>query len=139
VIEHGQLAAEAARHRAAVEHLLRVSSELTTGRSRAEMLRAVCEGIRDALGFELAGVFLDEAGMPTVYTSHNNGRGPRAWKHRWLSLRVPGRRDELQARPAAAHRLGASSRSAAASTASRAACGSSTAASPASLRISFTR
>ena len=26
------------------------------------MLRAVCEGIRDALGFELAGVFLDEAG-----------------------------------------------------------------------------
>ena len=26
------------------------------------MLRAVCEGVRDALGFELAGVFLDEAG-----------------------------------------------------------------------------
>ena len=26
------------------------------------MLRAVCEGIRDALGFEMAGVFLDEAG-----------------------------------------------------------------------------
>ena len=62
VIEHAQLAAEAARHRAAVEHLLRVSSELTSSRSRAEMLRAVCEGIRDALGFELAGVFLDEAG-----------------------------------------------------------------------------
>ena len=62
VIEHAQLAAEAARHRTAVEHLLRVSSDLTSSRSRAEMLRAVCEGIRDALGFELAGVFLDEAG-----------------------------------------------------------------------------
>ena len=62
VIEHAQLTAAAARHRAAVEHLLRVSSELTSSRSRGEMLRAVCEGIRDALGFELAGVFLDEAG-----------------------------------------------------------------------------
>ena len=62
VIEHGQLAAEAARHRAAVEHLLRVSSELTTSGSRAEMLGAVCEGIRDALGFEKAAVFLDEEG-----------------------------------------------------------------------------
>ena len=60
VIEHGQVAAEAARHRAAVEHLLRVSSELTTSSSRAEMLGAVCEGIRDALGFEKAAVFLDE-------------------------------------------------------------------------------
>ena len=60
VIEHGQLAAEAARHRTAVEHLLRVSSELTTSTSRGEMLRAVCEGIRDALGFEKAAVFLDE-------------------------------------------------------------------------------
>jgi hypothetical protein len=62
VIEHGQLAAEAARHRAAVEHLLRVSSELMTSRSRAAMLNAVCEGIRDALRFEKAAVFLDEAG-----------------------------------------------------------------------------
>jgi putative nucleotidyltransferase with HDIG domain len=61
VIEHAQLAAEAARHRASVEHLLRVSSELTTSKSRAEMLDAVCEGIRDALGFEKAAVFLDEA------------------------------------------------------------------------------
>jgi diguanylate cyclase (GGDEF)-like protein/putative nucleotidyltransferase with HDIG domain len=60
VIEHAQLAAEAARHRAAVEHLLRVSSELTSSRSRAEMLSAVCEGIRDALGFDKVAVFLDE-------------------------------------------------------------------------------
>ncbi len=150
VIEHAQLAASAARHRAAVEHLLRVSSELTTSRSRGEMLRAVCEGIRDALGFELAGVFLDEAGdgrllpvagigfdfieglgsftaaalegmiapelvsegcvlldsataralaaetgMPTVYTSRNNGRGPLAWDHHWLMVPLRDRSGAL--------------------------------------------
>jgi diguanylate cyclase (GGDEF)-like protein/putative nucleotidyltransferase with HDIG domain len=150
VIEHAQLAAEAARHRAAVEHLLRVSSELTSSRSRAEMLHAVCEGIRDALGFELAGVFLDEAGdgqllptagvgfdfveglgsfaaaavermiapelvregcvlldsatasalaaeagMPTVYASRNNGRGPHAWDHHWLMVPLRDRSGAL--------------------------------------------
>jgi diguanylate cyclase (GGDEF)-like protein/putative nucleotidyltransferase with HDIG domain len=146
VIEHAQLAAEAARHRAAVEHLLRVSSELTTSSSRAEMLDAVCSGIRDALGFEKAAVFLDEAGdgqlvlaagvgfedvdglgpfagaaleammapeyeqegcvlidsptanamatrlgIPTVYASHHNGRGPRAWDHHWLMVPLRNR------------------------------------------------
>ena len=150
VIEHAQLATEAARHRAAVEHLLRVSSDLTTSRSRAEMLRAVCEGIRDALGFEMAGVFLDEdgdgrllpvagvgfdfveglggftatavermiapelvqegcvlldvvtaqamaaeAGMPTVYASRNNGRGPLAWDHHWLMVPLRDRSGAL--------------------------------------------
>jgi diguanylate cyclase (GGDEF)-like protein/putative nucleotidyltransferase with HDIG domain len=150
VIEHAQLAAAAARHRAAVEHLLRVSSELTSSRSRGEMLRAVCEGIRDALGFELAGVFLDEAGdgnlmpvagvgfdfvatigsftaaaleqmiapelvregcvlldkdtaealaaeagMPTVYRSRNNGRGPFAWNHHWLMVPLRDRAGAL--------------------------------------------
>jgi diguanylate cyclase (GGDEF)-like protein/putative nucleotidyltransferase with HDIG domain len=146
VIEHGQLAAEDARHRAAVEHLLRVSSELMTSKSRAEMLNAVCEGIRDALRFEKAAVFLDEAGdgelvlsagvgfedmegigpfpgaglermmapefeqegcvlidsptahamatelgIPTVYASHHNGRGPRAWNHHWLMVPLRNR------------------------------------------------
>jgi len=150
VIEHAQLAAEAARHRAAVEHLLRVSSELTTSTSRAEMLHAVCEGIRDGLGFEKAGVFLDEArdgrlqpvagvgfegvedlgsfttaaiepmmapalqregcvlmdsataramavelGVPTVYASHSNGRGPRAWDHHWLMVPLRDRAGTL--------------------------------------------
>jgi diguanylate cyclase (GGDEF)-like protein/putative nucleotidyltransferase with HDIG domain len=150
LIEHAQLAAEAARHRAAVEHLLRVSSELTSTRSRAEMLEAVCEGIRDALGFELAGVFLDEAGdgrlmpaagvgfdfvegvgwftaaalermiptelvqegcvlldsetagalaaeagMPVVYKSRNNGRGPLAWHHHWLMVPLRDRSGAL--------------------------------------------
>ena len=150
VIEHAQLAAAAARHRAAVQHLLRVSSELTASRTRGEMLRAVCEGIRDALGFELAGVFLDEcgdgrllpvagigvdlveglgsftaaalermiapelvregcvlldsetaralaaeAGMPTVYASRNNGRGPLAWDHHWLMVPLRDRAGAL--------------------------------------------
>jgi diguanylate cyclase (GGDEF)-like protein len=150
VIEHAQLAAEAARHRAAVEHLLRVSSELTTSTSRSEMLRAVCEGIRDGLGFEKAGVFLDvagdgqllpvagvgfegaenlgaftasaiepmmapelqregcvlldsatagamavELGVPIVYTSHSNGRGPAAWDHHWLMVPLRDRAGAL--------------------------------------------
>ena len=150
VIEHAQLAAEAARHRAAVDHLLRVSSELTSSRSRGDMLRAVCEGVRDALGFELAGVFLDEtgdgrllpvagvgfdfvagigsftaasvermiapelvsegcvlldnetaaalaaeAGMPVVYRSRNNGRGPHAWNHHWLMVPLRDRSEAL--------------------------------------------
>ena len=150
VIEHAQLSAEAARHRAAVEHLLRVSSELTTSTSRTEMLRAVCEGIRDGLGFEKAGVFLDvardgrllpvagvgfegvedlgsfttaaiepmmapelqregcvlmdsataramasELGVPTVYASHSNGRGPHAWDHHWLMVPLRDRTGAL--------------------------------------------
>ena len=150
VIEREQLAAEAQRHRAAVEHLMRASSELTTSTSRAEMLRTVCEGIRDALGFEMAGVFLDEqgdgrlvpaaavgfdgiddlstftaaaveamiapeflregcvliecqtaralaaqVGMPTLYTSRNNGRGPRAWDHHWLMVPLRSREGAL--------------------------------------------
>jgi diguanylate cyclase (GGDEF)-like protein/putative nucleotidyltransferase with HDIG domain len=150
VIEHGQLAAEAARHRAAVEHLLRASSELTTSSSRAEMLRTVCEGIRDALGFEKAAVFLDEerdgwlvptagvgfeavaalgpfrapalealmapeyeregcvlldnataaalaadVGVPTVYASRKNGRGPLAWDHHWLMVPLRDRSGAL--------------------------------------------
>ena len=85
VIEHGQLAAEAARHRAAVEHLLRVSSELTTSSSRAEMLGAVCEGIRDALGFEKAAVFLDEEGdgrlVPAASVGLRRHREPRRLHH----------------------------------------------------------
>ncbi len=150
VIEREQLATEAQRHRAAVEHLMRASSELTTSTSRAEMLRTVCEGIRDALGFEMAGVFLDEqgdgrlapaaavgfdgienlgtftaaaaeamivpeflhegcvliecqtaralagqVGMPTLYTSRNNGRGPRAWDHHWLMVPLRSREGAL--------------------------------------------
>ncbi len=61
VIHHAQVLAESARHRAAVEHLLRVSSELAVPSSRRRMLHAVCEGVRDALSFEKVAVFLDTA------------------------------------------------------------------------------
>src|SRR5919206_499414 len=40
IIGHAQVAAEAAHHRAAVEHLLRVSSQLAAARSRGDMLGA---------------------------------------------------------------------------------------------------
>lgn len=51
-VEHAQAAAEARRHRAAIEHLLRVSSQLTGRGSAGEVLEAVCAAIRDALGFQ---------------------------------------------------------------------------------------
>jgi diguanylate cyclase (GGDEF)-like protein/putative nucleotidyltransferase with HDIG domain len=59
-IEHAQATAAARRHSTAVEHLLRVSAEMGAGRSAAEMLSAVCAGIRDALGFTKVMVLLPE-------------------------------------------------------------------------------
>ncbi|MEO8690671.1 MAG: sensor domain-containing diguanylate cyclase, partial [Solirubrobacteraceae bacterium] len=57
-IEQAQSAAEGRHHRAAVEHLLRVSSQLTGRNSAEDMLDAVCDGIREALGFQKVMVFL---------------------------------------------------------------------------------
>jgi diguanylate cyclase (GGDEF)-like protein len=51
-VQAAQEAAEAARHRLALEQLLDVSSRLTAEPSGDEILRAVCRGVRDALGFE---------------------------------------------------------------------------------------
>ena len=59
-VEHAHAAAEADRHRAAVQHLLRVSARLTSRRSVEEMLLAVCEGVREALGFQRVVVALTE-------------------------------------------------------------------------------
>jgi len=59
-IEHAQAAADGDRNRAAVQHLLRVSARLTSRRSVEEMLFAVCEGIREALGFQRVIVALTE-------------------------------------------------------------------------------
>src|SRR4051794_28476921 len=59
-LELGQQAAAATRQRAAVEHLLRVSTHLNERHSVEEMLESVCVGIRDALGFEKVCVFLIE-------------------------------------------------------------------------------
>jgi diguanylate cyclase (GGDEF)-like protein/putative nucleotidyltransferase with HDIG domain len=56
--------AESHRHQTAVEHLLRVSAQITARASAEEMLDAVCAAIREALGFEKVMLFLarDEAG-----------------------------------------------------------------------------
>ena len=150
-LEQAQSAAEGRRHRAAVEHLLRVSSQLTGRNSAEEMLDAVCDGIREALGFQKVMVFLADhpgghleplsgvgftaeqvAGFPAipldalpplldpaflshgcvvmdaaeaerrtppsmhnVYSSVNNGRGPRAWDHHWLFVMMHDRDGRL--------------------------------------------
>jgi diguanylate cyclase (GGDEF)-like protein/putative nucleotidyltransferase with HDIG domain len=65
-IELGQEAATATRQRAAVEHLLRVSTELNERHSVEEMLEFVCVGIRDALGFEKVVAFLIRDGDKLV-------------------------------------------------------------------------
>jgi len=51
-IAQAQEAARAAEHRTALEHLLTVSSQIADARSSDVVQRAVCAGIRDALGFE---------------------------------------------------------------------------------------
>jgi diguanylate cyclase (GGDEF)-like protein len=51
-IAQAQEAARVAEHRAALEHLLAVSSQIADARSADVVQRAVCNGIRDALGFE---------------------------------------------------------------------------------------
>jgi diguanylate cyclase (GGDEF)-like protein/putative nucleotidyltransferase with HDIG domain len=59
-VEHAQAAEESRRHRRAVEHLLRVSSQLSTRAGAQEMFDAVCVAIRDALGFEKVMLFLPD-------------------------------------------------------------------------------
>jgi diguanylate cyclase (GGDEF)-like protein len=51
-VEASQEAVEAARHRLALEQLLEVSSRLTAEPDTDEILRDICRGVRDALGFE---------------------------------------------------------------------------------------
>jgi len=51
-VQAAQEAANAARHRLALEQLLDVSSRLTAEPAADEILRDVCRGVRDALGFQ---------------------------------------------------------------------------------------
>jgi diguanylate cyclase (GGDEF)-like protein len=60
-MQDAQAATESARHRTALEHLLRVSSRLTETLSIDAILQEVCEGIRAALGFNNVSVELIEA------------------------------------------------------------------------------
>jgi diguanylate cyclase (GGDEF)-like protein len=59
-IAQAQEAARVAGHRAALEHLLAVSSQIADARSAEVVQRAVCNGIRDALGFERVAALLTE-------------------------------------------------------------------------------
>jgi diguanylate cyclase (GGDEF)-like protein len=52
-VQSSQESAEAAQHRLALERLLGVSSRLTAQPRVDEILRAVCTGVRDALGFQV--------------------------------------------------------------------------------------
>jgi diguanylate cyclase (GGDEF)-like protein len=52
VVQSAQESGEAARHRLALEQLLDVSSRLTAEPVADEILRDVCRGVRDALGFQ---------------------------------------------------------------------------------------
>jgi diguanylate cyclase (GGDEF)-like protein len=61
VIEAANHAAASSRHRAEVEHLLRVSRHLTGRGSQQEVLQAVCDGIAEGLGFERVALLLVEA------------------------------------------------------------------------------
>src|ERR671924_494164 len=119
-VESAQAAAEAARHRAALEQLLRVSSRLSETLDAGEIFQSVCESVRDALGFqhvaielvdvaalfaptfEIEGCFLlpCEEGQKRcstelfVYTSRLNGRGPWAWNRHWLVVPLVDRAGE---------------------------------------------
>ncbi len=59
-LEHAQASERAARHRAAIEHLLRASAGLVASRTGEEVLQAVARGIADALQFERVAVLLAE-------------------------------------------------------------------------------
>jgi len=59
-VEAAQEAAIAARHREALEQLLRVSAELTDSKSIESILGAVCDGIESALGFQKVSIDLPE-------------------------------------------------------------------------------
>jgi len=60
-VQAAQEAAEAARHRVALEQLLGVSWRLTAEPIADEILRAVCRGVHDALGFQNVAVQLLDA------------------------------------------------------------------------------
>jgi diguanylate cyclase (GGDEF)-like protein len=57
-VESAQEAHRAAHHRDSLEHLLRVSAGLNESRSIDSILQSVCDGIRNALGFEKVSIDL---------------------------------------------------------------------------------
>src|ERR671923_185307 len=65
-VEGAQAAADAARHRAALEQLLRVSSRLSETLDADEIFQSVCESVRDALGFQHVAVPLVDRDGATI-------------------------------------------------------------------------
>ena len=59
-VEGAKAAADATRHRSALEQLLRVSSRLSETLDADEIFQSVCESVRDALGFQHVAVELVE-------------------------------------------------------------------------------
>ena len=91
-VESAQRAADAARHRAALETLARISSHLTATVPVNAVLQSICDGVRDALGFRRVCVqLLNGAG---------DGFEPRAaagWTLGDEAVRVPITRAEFLA------------------------------------------
>lgn len=88
-VQSAQERAEAARHQVALEQLLAVSSRLSSGAGVDDVLRTVCEGIRDALGFQnvLATLRLPD-GLLDV-------RAAVGWSENQIDLAGPVHYDEI--------------------------------------------
>ena len=90
-VQSSQEAAAAAQHRVALERLLGVSSKLTAEPATDEILRAVCIGVRDALGF---------ANVLAALRDPENGRlEPRAavgWNIAEVTKRPAVRLEDIQ-------------------------------------------
>ena len=76
-VEQAQTAELGRRHRAAVEHLLAVSAQLTERRTEEEVLDAVCWGVREALGFHKVVAFLADEGQARAAVGRRLHAGAR--------------------------------------------------------------
>jgi diguanylate cyclase (GGDEF)-like protein len=90
-VQSAQEAAAAARHRAALEQLLAVSSRLTETFSIDAILQSVCEAIHTALGFE--NVCID---LPDAETGELRSRATQGWGMSDDAVSMPMTRPELE-------------------------------------------
>jgi diguanylate cyclase (GGDEF)-like protein len=90
-VQSAQEAAAAARHRAALEQLLAVSSRLTETFSIDAILQSVCEAIHTALGFE--NVCID---LPDPETGELRSRATHGWGMSDDAVSMPMTRPELE-------------------------------------------
>ena len=72
-VQSAQEAEQAARHRAALEQLLQVSSRLTETFAIDEILQSVCDGIHTALGFENVCIDLADSETEIFLTRATHG------------------------------------------------------------------